>query len=284
MLRKEQREQEKEKARAQARAQALLRKEQREQEKEKARAQTLLKKQQWLKRGCATEFDSRKMAKAVQDELHKAGMFDLCLASLQGAAKGKLWSSFLECAELLENDDDNIFFIDIEGRRECGAWEVAIVIQGSRWTSLMNPLRGGRKATREECEDRFCHEMIFGTVYEAFVGVPLPQGQDHKNALALDALHEAVLQHKTLEDLRPEILAATAGCRAGLHYAGDENKWMLESVGYKGKMVNLHQMIQRFFHPLRHLVEDCHFSQSKACLVMKGQWRIAHRAENDALM
>ena len=59
---------------------------------------------------------------------------------------------------------------------------------------------------------------------------------------------------------------------------------MLESVCYKGSMVNLHQMIQRFFHPLRNLVEDCELSQSNACLVMKGQWRIPHRAENDALM
>ena len=84
--------------------------------------------------------------------------------------------------------------------------------------------------------------------------------------------------------MRPEILAATAGCDAGLHYRGDENQWMLKSVGYKGSMVDLGQMIQRFFHPLRNLVEDCELSQSNACLVMKGQWRIPHRAENDALM
>ena len=84
--------------------------------------------------------------------------------------------------------------------------------------------------------------------------------------------------------MRPEILAATAGCDAGIHYAGDKNKWMLESVGYKGSMVDLGQMIQRFFHPLRNLVEDCELSQSNACLVMKGQWRIPHRAENDTLM
>ena len=87
------------------------REQEREQEKEKARAQTLLKKQQWLKRGCATEFDSRKMAKAVQDELPKAGMFDLYLASLKRAAKDKLWSSVLECAELLEKG--KIFYIDM---------------------------------------------------------------------------------------------------------------------------------------------------------------------------
>ena len=87
-----------------------------------------------------------------------------------------------------------------------------------------------------------------------------------------------------LEDLRPEILVATAGCDAGLHYRGDENQWMLKSVGYKGSMVDLGQMIQRFFHPLRNLGVDCELSQSIACLFMKGQWRIPHRAENDALM
>jgi hypothetical protein len=54
----------------------------------------LLKKQQWLKRGCVTEFDSRKMAKAVQDELSKEGMFDLCLASLQRRAKGRALEFF----------------------------------------------------------------------------------------------------------------------------------------------------------------------------------------------
>ncbi len=116
------------------------------------------------------------------------------------------------------------------------------------------------------------------------MGVPLPPGQDHTCALAHDALHETVLKNKTLEELTPEILAATAGCDAGIHYGGDENKWMLKSVSYKGSMVDLGQMILRFFHPLRKLVEDCELSQSIACLVMKGQWRIPHRAENDALM
>ena len=146
------------------------------------------------------------------------------------------------------------------------------------------PLARRPHVNEGECRDRFCHEMIFGTAYEAFVGVPLPPGQDHTCALALRALHEAVLKNKTFEDLRPEILVATAGCDAGIHYAGDKNKWMLESVGYKGSMVDLYQMILRFFDPLRNLVEDCELSQSNACLVMKGQWRIPHRAENDALM
>ena len=100
----------------------------------------------------------------------------------------------------------------------------------------------------------------------------------------IDTLHAAVLKRQTLEDLRPEILAATAGCDAGLHYYGDENKWMIESVGYKGSMVDLGQMIHRFLRPLRNLVEDCELSQSIACLVMKGQQRIPHRAENNALM
>ena len=59
---------------------------------------------------------------------------------------------------------------------------------------------------------------------------------------------------------------------------------MIESISYKGSMVDLGQMIQRFFHPLRNLVEDCELSQSNACLVMKGQQRIPHRAENNALM
>ena len=58
-------------------------------------------------------------------------------------------------------------------------------------------------------------------------------------------LHETVLKNKTIEDLRPEILAATAGCHAGLHFTGDENKWMLESVGYKGTKLTDQQDVQR---------------------------------------
>jgi len=146
------------------------------------------------------------------------------------------------------------------------------------------PAREAEAKQKKACVDRFCHPRIFGRVYQAFVGKALPQGQDYTSALAIDELYKAVLGHKTREELKPAILAATKGKIAGLHYAGDEKKWMLESVGYQGKMVNLHQMIQRFFHPLRHLVKDCYFSQANSCVVMGGEWRTAHRAENDALM
>jgi hypothetical protein len=211
-------------------------------------------------------------------------MFDLCLTSLKRGDNGWLWSSFVWYAQLLEKG--NLFFIDIEGHRKIGVWEVSIITKGSQWTRLMNPLAGASTLndSRKLCEERFGHPTIFRTAYEAFVGVPLPPGTNHTCALALDRLHEAVLKSKTHKELTPEILAATAGCDAGIHYAGDKNKWMLESVGYKGKMVNLHQMIQRFFHPLRHLVKDCYFSQANSCVVMGGEWRTAHRAENDALM
>jgi hypothetical protein len=80
-----------------SRAQALLNRELRAEEKRKAVQDELPKAQ--------------KMAKAVQDELPKAGMFDLYLASLKRAAKDKLWSSVLECAELLEKG--KIFYIDM---------------------------------------------------------------------------------------------------------------------------------------------------------------------------
>ncbi len=59
---------------------------------------------------------------------------------------------------------------------------------------------------------------------------------------------------------------------------------MIESISYKGSMVDLGQMIQCFFRPLRKFVVDCELSQLIACLVMKGQQRIPHRAENNALM
>jgi hypothetical protein len=45
----------------------------------------------------------------VQNVLDEEGMFDLCLASLQRAAKGELWRSFLLCAELLEKGKIDIF-------------------------------------------------------------------------------------------------------------------------------------------------------------------------------
>jgi hypothetical protein len=41
---------------------------------------------------------------------------------------------------------------------------------------------------------RFCHERIFGRVYQAFVGKALPQGQDYTSALAIDELYKAVLR------------------------------------------------------------------------------------------
>ncbi len=142
-------------------------------------ADAALKTQKWLERACATELESRKMSTVVQNAMDKEGMVDLCLASLKGPDKGELWSSFLLCAELLEMG--KIFFIDIEGRRKSGVWEVSIVTKDSRWTRLMNPLRGAPtfEISREQCRSRFCHEKIFGTAYEAFVGVPLPPGKNH---------------------------------------------------------------------------------------------------------
>jgi hypothetical protein len=165
-------------------------------------ADAALKAQQWQERArCVTERESRKMSTAVQNELDKEGMFDLCLASLKRGANGGLWSSVLLCAELLEKG--KLFFIDIEGRRKSGVWEVSIVTKGSLWTRLMNPLSGAPtlEVSREQCRSRFCHEKIFGTAYEAFVGVPLPPGQDHTCALAHFELVELV---EKLEQLNPE--------------------------------------------------------------------------------
>jgi hypothetical protein len=108
------------------------------------------------------------------------------------------------------------------------------------------------------------------------VGVPLPPGKNHTCALALDALHKAVLKSLTLEELKEKILAATAGCDVGLHYCGDENQWTFKSVSYKGSMVDLGQVILLFFLPLRKFVEDCELSQLISCLVMQGKWRIPH--------
>ena len=116
------------------------------------------------------------------------------------------------------------------------------------------------------------------------MGKALAQDQDESDDSAIDDLYKAVLIAPTLEDLKPAIIAATKGCTVGIHYAGDENKWMKETIGYQVQMVDLAQVIHRFFAPLRPLVQDAHFSQSKTCLVMGGEWLPAHRAENDARM
>jgi hypothetical protein len=85
----------------------------------------------------------------------------------------------------------------------------------------------------------------------------LPAGkapaQDQDRDEAMKELHETVLRHKTFQELQSEIIPATKGCIVGMHYAGSECIWMQE-VGYTGKMVNLHQMVTRFFDPLRKLV------------------------------
>ena len=148
----------------------------------------------------------------------------------------------------------------------------------------MNPLKGGLNATRQEFKTRFCHPKIFRTVYQAFLGKPLAQGQDPRSDSAIDDLYKTVLATKTLQDLKPAILEATKDCKMGLHFAGDEKPWMLNKVGYEDEMVDLAQMIHRLLEPLRPLVQNAHFSESKSCLVMEGKWRDPHRAENDARM
>ncbi len=104
-------------------------------------------------------------------------MFDLCSTSLKRGYNGGLWSSFVWYAQLLEKG--NLFFIDIEGRRKIGVWEVSIIVKGSRWMRLMNPLQVVRKSTFKECGDHFGNPSIFGPAYKAFVGVPLPPGKNH---------------------------------------------------------------------------------------------------------
>jgi hypothetical protein len=111
----------------------------------------------------------------------------------------------------------------------------------------------------------------------------LAHGQDESDAGAIDDLYKAVLGTKTLEELRPEILAQTKGCTMGLHYAGSEKAFM-QDVGFKGEMANLAQMMHRFLAPLRPEVIDTHFSQSKTCLAMGGEWLPPHRAMADARM
>ena len=125
--------------------------------------------------------------------------------------------------------------------------------------------------------------MLFRRAYRAFVEKDLANGQDESDASAIDDLYKAVLLTKTLEDLRPDILKATEGCSMGLHYAGSEKKFM-EDIGFKGEMVNLAQIMHRFLAPLRPLVQDAHFSQSKTCLAMGGEWLPPHRALFDAQM
>ena len=122
---------------------------------------------------------------------------------------------------------------------------------------------------------------VFERAYAAFTGNALAPNQD--TGEALKELHEAVLQRPTFQELKLEIIAATEGFIEGMHYAGSERIWMKE-VGYTGKMVNLYWIVQHFFAPLRKLVQNCHFSQAKACLVVHGKWRVAHRAGPDAEM
>ncbi len=115
------------------------------------------------------------------------------------------------------------------------------------------------------------------------MGEELAPGQDESDAGAIDALYKAVLETPTLEELRPQILAQTKGCKMGLHYAGSEKKFMAD-VGFKGEMANLAAMMHRFLEPLRKEVIDAHFSQSKTCLAVGGKWRKPHRAMDDARM
>jgi hypothetical protein len=115
------------------------------------------------------------------------------------------------------------------------------------------------------------------------VGEELAPGQDESDAGAIDALYNAVLNTKTLQQLRPEILAQTKDCKMGLHYAGSEKAFM-QDVGFKGQMANLASMMHRFLEPLRPEVIDAHFSQSKTCLAMGGEWLAPHRAMADARM
>jgi len=60
--------------------------------------------------------EAQRMAKAVQQALLEAGMFDECLASLKKASKGNVWRSLLAFAKLFM--DRKVFFVDIEGVSE----------------------------------------------------------------------------------------------------------------------------------------------------------------------
>ena len=108
-------------------------------------------------------------------------------------------------------------------------------------------MQDGSNATREQCKRRFCNPKLFRRAYLEFVGKALAQGQDESDDSAIDDLYQAVLIAPTLEDLKPAIIAATKGCTVGIHYAGVENKWMKETIGYQGQMVDLAQVIHRFF-------------------------------------
>ena len=100
---------------------------QRQEAKEKACAQALVDRELRAEKKRKAQLNPKKrfqddlptaqnMAQAVQEALRNAGMFALCLSSLHAAAKGELWRSVLQCAELV--DPDKIFYIDVEGKRE----------------------------------------------------------------------------------------------------------------------------------------------------------------------
>ena len=72
-----------------------------------------------------------------------------------------------------------------------------------------------------------------------------------------------------------------------MHYHGT-NGHFLQSLGYEKPMINLGQVINRFFLPVRQGMKasnkDCTLSQVVAGVVLKGTWRSPHLSVNDALM
>jgi hypothetical protein len=69
------------------------------------------------------------LATQVVELLRRPGLFDRCLSSLKKSKKGKVWRAVLRYSKLLQSQ---IFYVDIEGRVNIGAWEVAIVTEKAR--------------------------------------------------------------------------------------------------------------------------------------------------------
>ena len=72
---------------------------------------------------------AQRLATQVVKLLLQPIKFARCLASLK---RSKVWRVVLRYAQLLLQAPAQIFYVDIEGRKKIGAWEVAIVKQNNR--------------------------------------------------------------------------------------------------------------------------------------------------------
>jgi uncharacterized membrane protein YccC len=72
---------------------------------------------------------AQRLATQVVKLLLRPIMFARCLASLK---RSKVWRVVLRYAKLLLQAPAQIFYVDIEGHKKIGAWEVAIVKQDTR--------------------------------------------------------------------------------------------------------------------------------------------------------